>query len=474
MRPYFIFEYIVLITGLTVQRLPQLVEEGPLKSVLLVLTVLPFCLIITINVLLPMLVRGKISVSIRKYDVFLFSLLIILILISLIRGYAAGSLDFPFFIRHAVWWVTIVLFGFALFFPKRDYHELVKLRRGIYYSIGIYVAFNVILQLVGIESTRQIVVWDSLGKATVLSIFGIDATRVAFATASGPGPFGVVSGIAVLFGIMLAIGSNSRMPKILGICIFTVGLYAVLLTDSRASIFWLLVTPLVYFVGWRKFTKLLPLLPVVSLILPLLAISFAVIVASSPLGEVVGRSKGAVNVATLSNRSVVWDNVLQELKDFKPIHLVGFGARGQVASGVGEQNAKVFKENYAKSVDQKTAHNFALQTILDMGYIGLLLLVLLLSRIIKIISSFGVYSDPNMHISFIIFIVLVGATEVVPTIYANEIFTTVLLLIISILHKDDYAKSVTVTVPSLNIWRARVTGYNSFLCKNRINDLRIL
>ena len=444
MRPYFLFEYIVLISLLTVQRMPQLVESEKLKFILLILSMLPLYLVITMNLLVPLLMRGRVSVSIKKTNFRLFSFVIFLLFVSLIRGYEAGSLTDAFMFRHVAWWLTVVLFGFALFLLPRDCLELVKLRRGLYYCLSIYVAFNVLLHLVGVESAREIVVHDSLGPATVLGAFGVNVDRVLFATASGLGPFGVASGAVALFGSMLLLSSKSLKSKIMGFCILLFGLYALLRTDSRAVAFWMLVTPFAYLIGWKKLKRLLPLLPVVSLILPMLAMSFAIIVASTPLGEMLGRSAGSDNVATLSNRSVIWSNVFHELKDFSPTHLVGFGARGQVASGVGEANAVVFEGDYSENVEQKTAHNFALQTMLDMGYIGIFLWMLLLIRTIKEITWLGRGQDAEIHIVFVIYIILVGATEVVPTMYVNEAFTVVLLLIISMLHKSKSRLNMTV------------------------------
>lgn len=443
MKPYFLFEYIVLISVLTIQRLPQLVGSEQHKTILLVLSMLPLYLVITINLLVPLLMRGKMSVSIKKPDFYLFSLVILLLFISLIRGYDADSLSVAFLTRHMAWWLTVIFFGFSLFLIPRDYLELAKLRRGLYYCLAIYVAFNVLLHLVGVESAREIVVHDSLGSATILGAFGVNVDRVAFATASGLGPFGVVSGVVTLFGTMLFLGSKSLNFKIVGLCILLIGLYALLRTDARAAAFWLLVTPFVYFIGWGKLKKFLPLLPFVSLIMPILAMALALIVASTPLGDMLGRSAGSDNVATLSNRTVIWDSVFHELNDFTPAHFVGFGARGQVASGVGSKYAEVFEGDFAQNVEQKTAHNFALQTILDVGYIGLFLWMLLLARAIIGTTRLGRGQDAEIHIVFIIYVLLVGATEVVPTMYVNEVFTIMLLLIISMLHKSRHNIIVT-------------------------------
>lgn len=53
---------------LTVQRLQQLVESEQLKFILLIPKMLPLYLVITMNLLFPLLIRGKISVSVKKLD----------------------------------------------------------------------------------------------------------------------------------------------------------------------------------------------------------------------------------------------------------------------------------------------------------------------------------------------------------------------------------------------------------------------
>lgn len=59
----------------------------------------------------------------------------------MISGYEVGSLSDAFLVRHMAWWLTLVLFGFALFLSPRNNYELAKLRRGLYYVVSIVVFF---------------------------------------------------------------------------------------------------------------------------------------------------------------------------------------------------------------------------------------------------------------------------------------------------------------------------------------------
>jgi O-antigen ligase len=92
-----------------------------------------------------------------------------------------------------------------------------------------------------------------------------------------------------------------------------------------------------------------------------------------PMGwwDAIGES--ARQLASLSNRETIWRAVFAELLAFKPIHLVGFGAYGHIASGLSEAYSHFFTA-WIRS-DLASAHNAVLQAILEVGYIGAAILM---------------------------------------------------------------------------------------------------
>ena len=78
------------------------------------------------------------------------------------------------------------------------------------------------------------------------------------------------------------------------------------------------------------------------------------------------------NLATANNRSIIWDACVGELRDLKPQHFFGYGANGQVAAGI-----DVYY-NFLFPVNGMIVHNVFFQTVLDMGYVGACLYLLML------------------------------------------------------------------------------------------------
>ena len=430
------FDFWVLVVSLTIARAPMLFGDNSWKIAFSVISIIPLWIVIIKNLFIPIGAGGRLLKPLKNGIFWPYVLVLVLVLFAFIRGQIYGALPDGFMLRHLVWWVTIVLFGIAVFLVPRNKWDLISLRRAIYYCLGLYVVFNVILQLVGIESELEVLIWESFGKATVLSYVGIDATRVAFATASGPGPFGVVAGLVALIGGAIFIDRKKSINiRTFGILMLVSGIYSLLLSDTRSAILWVMVSPIVVFVCRRRLKPLLTYMPIGYLVFPGLLMIVAIFLSSTSIGENVGRSEGSYNIATLSNRAQIWGIVLDEIKEFKPIHLVGYGIYGQVTSGAGSKIAVIAEKNFTTGLEHKTAHSFVLQSFLDVGYLGLLVIIIFMMRLFKVVSEMGIDEDRKLHEIFLVFVVLAGTTEVVPAIYTLEIATAMALLAISLLRQ---------------------------------------
>ncbi len=429
-------EFWVLVFLLILQRSPFLVQDDTLRMGLTSVGLGIIWFVIAKNLVLLFGRDMNLVLSVKRYLFWPYVAFALLLYFALLRGYAVDSVSKEFLARHLVWWTTVFCFAAALFLVPRSLATLVRLRRGIYWGVGLYVTFNVVLHFFGIESVREITVWGSFGKATILSSLGLDSSRVVFATGTGPGPFGVVSALGFIAGSLIASDKSvKRTSRWLAAGICLISLYALLLSDSRAAVFWLLVTYLIMWLAIGKLDRFVVYLPPATIALPTIILSIAFFVANTQIGDELGRQAGANNVESLSNRNIVWETTLNELRDFEPIHLIGFGVQGQVASGVGTQYSKIFSANYAHNIDKKTAHNYILQYILDMGYVGLLTFFLLTSRAIKTLISAEFEKHGKIHLYCLSFILLAGSTGVAPTIYVNEIFTVLILLIASLVRR---------------------------------------
>jgi O-antigen ligase len=88
-------------------------------------------------------------------------------------------------------------------------------------------------------------------------------------------------------------------------------------------------------------------------------------------GNLLSRQNG--DISTGNNRLYIWRVVFDYLKSPHFSQFIGYGANGQSISHLSDYYAYLF--NFTTDATLYTTHNIALQTILDTGYIGLVVLV---------------------------------------------------------------------------------------------------
>ncbi|HTE39317.1 MAG TPA: hypothetical protein VK629_00720, partial [Steroidobacteraceae bacterium] len=145
-----------------------------------------------------------------------------------------------------------------------------------------------------------------------------------------------------------------------------------------------------------------------------------------------------------AGRALVWDVAADELTKPKPIHIVGYGAYGQVVANISRYYDSLF--TYLDRPELATLHNAALQYAIDNGYIGTALffsLIFLLAR---------TWLAPAA-----MFLVLMGLTEAVPTIYFRDALFVFLMMCAyaATIHRKSGA---VYESPALNSVSERVQG----------------
>lgn len=432
---FYISEYMILILLLTIHRAPRLMSS-PMESLILTgLSMVPLWFIIVREFLF----KRKFTKQIRKKLAIIYAIFILIIFINLLRGLAVGSIDNFYFLRHFLWWITIVLFSIAVFLKPRDVNEIIQLRRAIYYGVGIYVVFNAALYLfAGIESNKGF--YESHGIAVMLFEFGIQTERTFFPTASGINSFGGIASICTAIGLMLLLnrlGNYQNKNLIIGSIMFTTGLYVLLKVDSRAAMFWSIVTPfgILLFLQQRNIRRFLPTLAILAPVYPIILVLIMFNIADTDLAIKLARNAND-NVSTLSNRTLVWSAALAELTDVSAKHIIGFGAYGQVASGISEDYSSLF-QNYT-SINAPLLHNFIMQYFIDTGYLGVLIIIMLLVQILKIFSQRVIPPDSSLHVTLILLLLFMGTTDTIMTPYAVETFTIWLIIITSLIRQESY------------------------------------
>jgi len=146
-----------------------------------------------------------------------------------------------------------------------------------------------------------------------------------------------------------------------------------------------------------------------AIVFPVVLLSASFLLQSDAL---TGLARGDNDIATGNSRLTIWVACWNELSSFKPIHMIGYGEFGQTGSGVSKNYIQVFAD--VKNADLFSTHNTVFQTILDTGYLGLLLYFALMWNLInRLKNAYRLSGDRNLSIfiSFILYTVLVGGTE---------------------------------------------------------------
>lgn len=258
---------------------------------------------------------------------------------------------------------------------------------------------------------------SSRSRSQLLALLGISAVRTGFPLTEGFNSFGIVAGSAVVSSLVLAIRGVGRQ-RLLALCAFAVGLYGVVASDSRGPLVFAFVTAVVALLSTPRLRRSLAVLPLLLPLVPLVLISLLKLIATTPLGFAISRS--ATDLSTANGRTAIWNLVLNFLGHGDTHLLYGYGAFGQATSAIGFSYAYLFPNLVPP--ESATTHNIMLQTLLDSGLIGLLLLlatfVMLLRRLARKVD---LEKSPTAAALFALslYVVSIGTLEASPSIYGE-------------------------------------------------------
>ena len=344
---------------------------------------------------------------------------------------------------------TLIILGLFLILVlayNNDIEKRQNLLKGIFYAFGLYMIINLLIFLSG----RQSVELPYLAKypAQILSILGISIYRTLFPMADGINSFGILSGAVLVSLIPLCFSKMNFSNKIFTWIAVISCMIIILLTDSRGAIIYSILTLIIIIVP-SKILKLLRWSPLLISFFPIIILIFAPSLLkqninilnrpesqweeNKPLTNSTNECDKSLQQSGgfLSNRPIIWEMVINELRDFQYIHIVGYGVRGQVVSSISNSYSCLFT-SYAHPT-LASAHNGWLQTILDVGYIGFGIVFALLVMIINKLSGLLTITKDVTYkamLAGLIYIILSGTLEASfsPDFYG----TFIILLFISI------------------------------------------
>jgi O-Antigen ligase len=349
--------------------------------------------------------------------------------VELIRGAqngVYGSVSNAY--QLAVLYVSLTVFAFVAVNRAQDTRQRERRLAAIAFAPVVYSLVNVLLWAGGAPTHAaeqpgggSIALGDP---ASTLGAVGIHVGRVEFPLTNSINLFGVVAagGLAAA-GIVLV-----RRVPVVPRWIATVGVAAscagLLLGDSRGSLIVALAVILWFALSdrIRAASGVAVLFPV----LPLALLTVLGMLAGTGLDTNLSRNGG--DFATGTNRLYIWQGAWETVKHPSLDAVTGWGAAGQITSGASTNYAYLF----SGQADPTAAptHSVVLQTLVDGGYVGLVILVAVMVMTITGLARFTRLHSRSMAgpvLGSVIAILLGGTTEVAPTYYAQEAFIAVLL-----------------------------------------------
>jgi hypothetical protein len=348
-----------------------------------------------------------------------------LVLISIFRT----SVQRPFLLLFVYQSITILIFALSAnyIFSKSN----LRFTRYVVYGVIFYLAANVLLLAIGF--TNQTENYLRSYDAVMLGLLGFDSIRVYYPLAEGINAFGMVGGSGI--GLSLAyvinlIKNQSRNYWLWGLGLFgvAVGIWIALTTDSRGGLLFGFASAVLLLIPTKFLNNIM--IWVLLLIQPLFIFTGGGFLQKIRFLTPLMRSGSDA----LSGRGLIWRSALEYLSNFEWIHIIGYGLFGQSASGVVEGYKHIF-ESYVNT-DVIPLHSFFLQTIFDLGYLGLMASVLFfyfLGRsLIKNLRTEPLDQDMLLAFSLFIYILLIGSVSIIPAFYAREMFFLFIFLWVAV------------------------------------------
>jgi hypothetical protein len=351
--------------------------------------------------------------------------------LALIRGAHDGAyVNMTSAAGKIVLYLTTIMLGMVAVTSARDKAERNQRLLAILFAPVIYVTINLFLALGGVQN--PVPAGATVGtQAQLLAFIGIAGARQEYPLSTSINLYSIVASSALAGLIVLRLRAPELLSRKVAWPAILICLYVVISGDSRTTLAAALLVVLVFAV-WRRFAGA-PWVAGVMAFFPLIVIGALELLSSSGVATLLSRGgNGQTNFDSFSTgtgRVYVWRGAWEVIKHFSLQDVIGWGAAGQIPSLASTHYAFVFPtQPLAYTV---FTHDVVLQTILDEGYIGLLILVVLIWRTFVLLRR-HLRLDPRSPaaalVAMLLVIILSGATEVSPSYYSEEVLLMVFLI----------------------------------------------
>ncbi|WP_133164211.1 O-antigen ligase family protein [Solimonas fluminis] len=350
---------------------------------------------------------------------------LLLLAIALVRGYLSqDSVIAAISYRSLLFSVMIGLAAGSWHIISTRSTQLPDLFTATIGALVAYCAINLLLFMLGFANATQ----DARGvqeQSVILSYFGISINRVLFPMAWGVNNYSVIAGAVLSAGLIYF--NKVRRRNWRAWVFILVPIICCLLSDSRAALGFAITAAAGVLLTPRLSTFGLLALWMLSASLLLMTDSLESLTVAARDGQ-----------STFTNREIIWAAGIAEISRFNSELIFGYGQFGQFFSGISRLYEMLFKD-FGEHPELISVHNTYLQTVLDVGYVGLASLVLFLFTTVR---SLGVMSRaaiddwrPPAAQAMLLFLAANGLTEVTLSIYQPWILL-ILLSIMSLLRRS--------------------------------------
>lgn len=361
---------------------------------------------------------------------YIFVLFLLLLIISLFRTHSFLNTQFSV-IKNVF---IIVLFPTFIYF----YHQY-KNQDGNFSERSFILLIIHVLGIFCLANFLAFVLNPTFSSeaATTFRFIGINTKKFVYPLYpnSHPTKIGSLGGFLVVLSAGFLkhakpLTSKERLTIIVYIC---VGFIIILMSDSRANLFAAILS--IGVIHFLASANKLSLIKYAVWLLPFSNILFIGLLqstAKTSFMSQISRSSSS-DISTGNSRKFIYMAANNELAEFKPIHVVGFGEYGPYGAGITKyyMEAKFGYSTKEQKLLSSVTHNTALQVIFDIGYVGLVVyLLLLVSLFGQTINMFKDGKPEMLIVAYLLTYILINGTS--GTYFGNyNAFQNYLFIIIS-------------------------------------------
>ena len=353
--------------------------------------------------------------SIESFHTKLMSLFVLIMIVGLFKTTIGGYREITTGMAEIITILTIFVFIYFVITDaiRCNYFDSLINLFGI--SLFLLLLMNIFGFILGINSATA----ENYNQDLTNPYPFIDY-RILFPFTISGQVLSIQAGIVVIIGIFGILKDKKSLNLPLSLLMIFSGLFILIGHGGRMAMIMLIFT-IIAGISFNLVKRLLPLVLLIFISFPLLVlIDLGSVVESffNLLGINFSRNEG--DVASFSNRDIIFGLALLGffLEGGISNILFGYGAYGQVVSGISESYAFIFQWSYANPYEAHV-HNSALQILLDYGIVGLMLFIYLtisasfivLKKSNKKLLETSTSSNRRLYFVLLIYLISTSMTE---------------------------------------------------------------